>query len=106
MTDEYDPEVNVLPMIAAIRCFGESITEPKGKAVPGDYRITFGRLLVCCADGMHMDSLNGTLKRVRVVNSLLLCLSHVRVTRVCWRGAGCWEIERFPIQRSKQAHHF
>mmetsp|Transcript_24855 Transcript_24855/g.36471 ORF Transcript_24855/g.36471 Transcript_24855/m.36471 type:complete len:146 (+) Transcript_24855:79-516(+) len=63
MTDEYDPEVNVLPMIAAIRCFGESITEPKGKAVPGDFRITFGRLLVCCADGMHMDSLNGTLKR-------------------------------------------
>jgi hypothetical protein len=65
MTDEYDPEVNVLPMIAAIRCFGQLVTEPKGKASPGDYRITFGRLLVACADGMHMDSLNGTLKRVR-----------------------------------------
>lgn len=64
MTDEYDPEVNVMPMIASIRCFGQAVTEPVGKAQPGDYRITFGRLLVACADGMHMDSLNGTLKRV------------------------------------------
>jgi hypothetical protein len=65
MTDEYDPEVNVMPMIAAIRCFGEAVTEATGSAEPGDYRITFGRLLIACADGMHMDSLNGTLKRAR-----------------------------------------
>ncbi len=83
MTEEYDPEVNVLPMLAAVRCFGQPITEAQGKAEPGDYCITFGRLLVCCADGMHMDSLNGTLKRVRVCMRVRVVVSACVCVCVC-----------------------
>ena len=98
MTDEYDPEVNVMPMIAAIRCFGQHVTEPVGKAKPGDYRITFGRLMVCCADGMHMDSLNGTLKRVSILFHFvyLCCSGFVTIASTecfatCW--IGCWKVQ-------------
>lgn len=70
----YDPDVNVMPMMAVIKKFGVKCEEDhpegtmpkygfKSKHKKGDYEIGFGRLMAACADGMHMDSLNGTLKR-------------------------------------------
>ena len=63
MTDEYDPEVNVIPVLAVIKTFGKRMPEDGKFHKAGDYKIAFGRLLTACADGMHMDSINGTLKR-------------------------------------------
>ncbi len=63
MTSEYDPEVNVIPVLAVIKTFGKKMEKDGKFHEAGDYKIAFGRLLTACADGMHMDSINGTLKR-------------------------------------------
>jgi hypothetical protein len=54
MTSEYDPEVNVIPVLAVIKTFGKKM-EADGKFhQAGDYKIAFGRLLTACADGMYV----------------------------------------------------
>ena len=42
MTDEYDPEVNVIPVLAVIKTFGKCMPEDGKFHKAGDYKIAFG----------------------------------------------------------------
>ena len=48
MTAEYDPEVNVIPVLAVIKTFGKCMKEDGKFHKAGDYKIAFGRLLTAC----------------------------------------------------------
>ena len=50
MTAEYDPEVNVIPVLAVIKTFGKCMKEDGKFHKAGDYKIAFGRLLTACGN--------------------------------------------------------
>ena len=61
MTAEYDPEVNVIPVLAVIKTFGKCMKEDGKFHKAGDYKIAFGRLLTACG--------NVRLEKSRLVSS-------------------------------------